>query len=197
MAITHSTAVRNAATDAVVDLIDVGGAGTLEILDDAVVLAILTFSATAFGASAAGVATAAAITPDASANATGTADKFKIKDGNSLEIMNGQVGQKRAIADIADGAGGIVDVVGDHTAEFAAGTDFTIVGSTGNDGSYTVASVNFDDPNTAITIEADQTLPSAVVDGYVHVGQIGLDNTSIAETQNVAVSSLTYCALPT
>ena len=197
MAITHSTAVRNAATDAVVDLIDVGGAGTLEILDDAVVLAILTFSATSFGASAAGVATAAAITADASADASGTADKFKIKDGNGLEIMNGQVGQKRAIADVSSGAGGDIVIVGDVTGEFAPGTSFTIVGSTGNDGSYEVASSNFDDPNTNIVIEADQTLGSAVVDGSAHVGAIGLDNTTIAITQNVACSSLTYSALPT
>jgi len=75
MAVTHSTAARNAATDAVTALISTSGklvfrlSGTVDSPGTAV--ATLTFSATAFGASSTGTATANAITSDT--NATGNA----------------------------------------------------------------------------------------------------------------------------
>ena len=63
MAVTHSTAARNAATNAVVDLIDAAGAGKLKfrispssVGSPGTAAATLTFSATAFGASGAGAA---------------------------------------------------------------------------------------------------------------------------------------------
>lgn len=69
MAVTHPTAVRNAIADLVVDGIDAGAAaGTLEFQTaGSVEVATLTFSDPAFGAAAAGVATASAITSDSSA----------------------------------------------------------------------------------------------------------------------------------
>lgn len=98
-----ATATNNAACDAVVDLIDSGGAGTIEIrsgtqpatANDAAtgtLLATLTFSATAFGAASAGVATAAAITQDASADATGTATWARIKNGSAATVFDCDVG---------------------------------------------------------------------------------------------------------
>jgi len=75
MAVTHSTAARNAATDAVTALIGASGklvfrlSGTVAAPGTAV--ATLSLSATAFGASATGTATANAITGDT--NATGNA----------------------------------------------------------------------------------------------------------------------------
>jgi hypothetical protein len=75
MAVTHSVAARNAATDAVTALIGASGklvfrlAGTLGAPGTAV--ATLSLSATGFGASANGVATANAITSDT--NAAGNA----------------------------------------------------------------------------------------------------------------------------
>ena len=75
MAVTHTTAARNAATDAVTALIGASGklkfrlAGTVGAPGTAV--ATLSLSATAFGASATGTATANAITSDT--NATGNA----------------------------------------------------------------------------------------------------------------------------
>jgi hypothetical protein len=65
MAFEISTAARDAACDAIVDLIDSGGTGTIQIRDGAqpaspndvasgTLLATLTFSATAFGASSSG-----------------------------------------------------------------------------------------------------------------------------------------------
>ena len=75
MAVTHSTAARNAATDAVTALIGASGklvfrlSGTVGSPGTAV--ATLSLSATAFGASSSGTATANAITSDT--NATGNA----------------------------------------------------------------------------------------------------------------------------
>jgi hypothetical protein len=75
MAVTHSTAARNAATDAVTALIGASGnlvfrlSGTVSAPGTAV--ATLPLSATAFGASSSGTATANAITSDT--NATGNA----------------------------------------------------------------------------------------------------------------------------
>jgi len=197
MAVTHVQAALQAATDAVVDLIDVGAGsnGTLEILDDTTVLTSHALAATAFGAAAAsGVATAAAI-GDATAGNTGTADKWKVKDADGDELFAGAAGIKRSITAVGTGAGGSFGVAGDHTAEFAAGTEFTVTGSTGNDGTYTVASVSESGGTTTIVVEADQTVSNATVDGSVHVGQLGLDNTSITSGQSVSVSAFTYKAL--
>jgi hypothetical protein len=75
MAVTHSTAARNAATDAVLALISTSGnlvfrlTGTVGSPGTSV--ATLPFSATAFGASSTGTATANTITSDT--NATGNA----------------------------------------------------------------------------------------------------------------------------
>lgn len=75
MAVTHSTAARNAATDAVTALIGASGnlvfrlSGTVGSPGTAV--ATLPLSSTAFGASSSGTATANSITSDT--NATGNA----------------------------------------------------------------------------------------------------------------------------
>lgn len=93
MALRLSTASRNAACNAIVDLLDVGGTGTIQIRTGAqptnvgdaaqgTLLGTLTFSATAFGAAATGVATAAAITSDTSADNSGTAGHARILNGD-------------------------------------------------------------------------------------------------------------------
>jgi len=75
MAVTHTTAARNAATDAVTALIGASGhlkfrlTGTVGA--PGTIVANLALSATAFGAAATGTATANAITSDT--NATGNA----------------------------------------------------------------------------------------------------------------------------
>ncbi len=75
MAVTHSTAARNAATDAVTALI--GASGNLKfrltgtVGSPGTAVATLPLSATAFGASSTGTATANAITSDT--NAAGNA----------------------------------------------------------------------------------------------------------------------------
>ncbi len=100
-----STAARNGACDAIVDLVDGGaGAGTIEIrtgappatpatADSGTLLATLTCSDPAFGAAAAGVATASAITSDTNADATGDAGHYRIKDSDSNVIWQGTAGE--------------------------------------------------------------------------------------------------------
>lgn len=90
MAVTHSTAARNAATDAVTALIGASGklkfrlSGTVGAPGTAV--ATLSLSATAFGASSSGTATANAITSDT--NATGNASPVATA---TLETSGGTV----------------------------------------------------------------------------------------------------------
>ena len=110
MALKISTAARQGAGDAVVDLVDGGtGAGVINIysgtaptsVNDALsgntLLAALTMSDPAFGATnTSGVATASAITADTSANADGTATFFRVADSNGNAVMQGTVGTSGA-----------------------------------------------------------------------------------------------------
>lgn len=92
MAVTHSTAAKNAATDAVTALIGASGflvfrlSGTIGSPGTAV--ATLPLSATAFGASSSGVATANAITSDTNAtgNASPVANASLQTSGGTLQI---------------------------------------------------------------------------------------------------------------
>lgn len=90
MAVTHTTAARNAATDAVTALI--GASGNLKLRLTGTVgapgtaAATLPLSATAFGASSSGTATSNAITSDT--NATGNASPVATA---TLETSGGTV----------------------------------------------------------------------------------------------------------
>ena len=87
MAITHSTAAKQAATAAVTALLN---GGSLEILDGATVLAVLPLSATAFQSpDGNGQATANTITDDESANASGTADGWQAKTSGGVAVISG------------------------------------------------------------------------------------------------------------
>lgn len=103
MATRIPTASRNAACDAVVDRLDAGAAAaTIEIRTGAqpasandaasgTLLGTLTLSDPAFGAAAAGVATASAITQDSAADATGTAGWFRAKDSDGNTVIDGSI----------------------------------------------------------------------------------------------------------
>lgn len=97
MAVTLTTAARNAACNAIVDLVDAGaGDSTLVFYaaDTTTEVATLTFAATAFGASGAvnpGEAVAAAITSDTSATG-GTTTVAKFLDGDGTEVLRCTVG---------------------------------------------------------------------------------------------------------
>ena len=94
-----STAAQNAAGKALTDLLD---SGSIEIRTGSspgvnsaatgTLLGTLPLSATAFGAWAAGSATANAITQDASADATGTAGYFRALSSGGAAVIDGTVG---------------------------------------------------------------------------------------------------------
>ena len=95
-----SIAARNAALDALAPLVNSGylriysgsQPATPETAASGVLLAELRFNATAFGAAAAGVLTANAITGDSSADATGTAGYYRVlaSDGTTA-LWDGSV----------------------------------------------------------------------------------------------------------
>jgi len=97
-----SAAARSAACDAIVDLCDAGGTGTLEVrtgaapatpatADSGTLLATFTFAATAFGAASTGVATAASIS-SVTASDSGTAGHFRVKNNAGTVIWQGTCG---------------------------------------------------------------------------------------------------------
>lgn len=100
MAVRISNAARSAAADALVDLVDGGtGAGTLKIYTgvqpagpatapSGTLLGTLTMTDPAFGNAANGVATAASITGDSSADASGTAGWARIADSSGTAILD-------------------------------------------------------------------------------------------------------------
>ena len=102
MAIAFIAAARNNMLDEIAALADAGaGAALLRIYDGTrpatggtvtTLLAELTFTDPAFGAAAAGVLTANAITDEASAPATGTATWFRVVDSDITFVMDGDVG---------------------------------------------------------------------------------------------------------
>ena len=90
MAVTHVTAARNAAADAVVDRLDLGSTdstGDLAFATSAdAVLCTCNFSATAFGSASSGVATAATISQGTVATG-GTIAKAFFRDRNNAEVF--------------------------------------------------------------------------------------------------------------
>ena len=116
MAVTHSTAARNAATDAVTALISTSGNLVFRISPSSVAspgtaVATLPLSATAFGASASGIATANSITPDTAA--TGNASPVAFA---TLQTSGGTVVIHCAVAASASDinmTGGLTVAAGD------------------------------------------------------------------------------------
>lgn len=96
-----AAATANAIADAVAALCD---GGTIKVYDGAqpatadtavgaqTLLATCTFANPAFSTAVAGVATAHAITQDASADADGTAAWFRVLDSSAAAVMDGSVG---------------------------------------------------------------------------------------------------------
>ena len=118
MAITHSTAARNAAADAVTALLDAGSTnpnGQMIIRTAAEApLATINHSATAYGAAVGGVCTAGALTDDTNANA-GTAAIVTEEDRDNTEVWRGTVtatggGGDLELSSIAIGAGDTVSI---------------------------------------------------------------------------------------
>jgi len=119
MVIVLQTATRDAACDAIVDLVDGGtGAGTIEIKSAASTvagtseIATLTFSDPAFGASSSGTATASTITDDTNATG-GTATDYTVFDSAGTAIWQGDVattGSDLNLSSTSIGAGDTVSI---------------------------------------------------------------------------------------
>jgi hypothetical protein len=109
---TLATAGRNAACNAVVDLIDAGsGAGSLVFRTSGdVEVATLTFSDPAFGNAATGVATASAITSDTSATG-GTTTKATLQDSDSNIVITATVGTSGSDINLSSTVIGATDTV--------------------------------------------------------------------------------------
>ena len=107
---TLTTAARNAACNATVDLVDAGSTNPNGRLifrtSGEVEVATLNFSATAYGAAIAGVATAAAIASDTSATG-GVITLFTVEDRDNTEVFRGTV--------TAVGGGGDAEIAGGTT----------------------------------------------------------------------------------
>lgn len=112
MATTLGTAARNAACNAVVDLVDAGaGAGKIRIKNGGTVIAEIVFDDPAFGNASTGVATAAGTLDGAGIAAAGAgtvAQTFDVTDSDNNVIWSGAVGNGSGELDldnttIADG----------------------------------------------------------------------------------------------
>ena len=125
MAICYTDTTRNNRLTQVSNAIDAGATGgNIRIYNGTrpacggtptTLLSELTFSTTSFGAPAAGVITANAITDDASADSTGTATWFRIVDSNATFVSDGSVGVTGSGADlelnsVAIGVGQVVSI---------------------------------------------------------------------------------------
>jgi hypothetical protein len=108
MATTHSTAARNAATDAVTALIGTSGSLVLRLSGSVgspgTAVATLPLSSTAFGASSSGTATANAITSDT--NATGNASPVAavtLQTSGGTVVIHAGVAASGSDVDITNG----------------------------------------------------------------------------------------------
>jgi hypothetical protein len=90
---TLSTAARNAACDAVVDLIDAGAAGNgyVEIRDSTTVLCTVQLQDPAFGAADTGAASALGVPLSGTGSAAGDADNYILYDDDDNVIWSGPV----------------------------------------------------------------------------------------------------------
>ena len=114
MAIELPQAVRQGACNNIVDRADAGAGAALvriyessgtppdvDVAPNGTLLAELTMSDPAFGNAAAdGTATASTITADSDANATGTADYFRVVDSDGTTVYQGTVGGPSSGADL-------------------------------------------------------------------------------------------------
>lgn len=105
MAVTHSTAARNAMADAVVDLLDAGTPpGTLKFLTSAdAVVCTITFENVAFGAASSGTATLAGTPKTSNAATAGTIAKAEFRNQAGTAVIFCAVGTSGSDINIPGG----------------------------------------------------------------------------------------------
>lgn len=100
------------------------------------------------------------------------ADKGYIPD--VLELIT------NPITALGTGLGGNFRFAGNFTGNFLAGRTFTVTGSTGNDGTYTILSSIFGLGETIVVVIATDNIPDATVDGDINVLRYYNDATGVA-----------------
>ncbi len=96
MALTHTTATRNTLADEIDTLVntgttDAGGDIIIEESAGPTTLATITFQNPAFGAASSGTITLAGVPLSNTASATGTANRFQIRNRDNTEVFRGTV----------------------------------------------------------------------------------------------------------
>lgn len=191
MSVTHPTAARNAATDAVTALIGASGklvfrlAGTVGSPGTAV--ATLNLSATAFGAAATGTATANAISSDTNAtgNASAVANASLQTSGGTL-VIHCDVGAQVSTS-ITGSSGAATVTVGSATG-LAVGMT---VSGTGIATGAKIVNIN----GTTVTLSINNS--GAVSGTGTFNYDINMTNgLTVNAGDTVACSALTYTALP-
>ncbi len=189
-----STAARNAACQAVTNLVSTGGKLRLMTASNATV-AVFTWSSAVFGSPTNGEATANSTSP-VEASADGTVTQWKLQTTADVDVMWGVVGQRYRIVQY-DATNGLIRVGGNRVSEFAARTVVTLVYRPDQSQNIVVRVDNqtptFDGTNTTIYIF--EALPSSPVYTHVHRGLLGLDNVEVKEGQQISLSSFRYAVL--
>jgi hypothetical protein len=67
------------------------------------------------------------------------------------------------------------DITGDYASSFGAGDSITIEGSTGNDGTYTIASATYDVLTNLTTVEVNEAIVDATIDGTIYLLESTID----------------------
>lgn len=94
-------------------------------------------------------------------------------EGTELIVINasGKVDTPPSEGDVStaivavDTTNNVVSVSGDHTSVLSSEDSFDIIGSTGNDGTYTVSSISYDGTNTNIT--TNESISDSTADGSI------------------------------
>lgn len=191
MSVTHSTAARNAAGDAVVALIGTSGrlrfrlAGTVGAPGTSV--ANLALSATAFGAASAGVNTANAITSDT--NAAGNASPVATA---TLETSGGTVVIHCDVG--ATVSTSVTGTSGQDTVTVGSATGLA-VGMTASGTGIAAGAKIVDIQGTTVHLSIENS--GAVSGTGTFTYDIAMSNgLTVAAGDTVSCSSLTYTALP-
>jgi hypothetical protein len=91
---------------------------------------------------------------------------FDTPTANNATNTGLSVADYAIVGTVTPGPGGSFQVAGDQTAFFAAGTDFSVLGSSGNDDVYTVSGSVF---GAVTTITVTGTVTTATADGIITV----------------------------
>lgn len=186
-----STEAKNAACQAVVDLLSSGGKLGI-YTSDSIKIAEFVWNSAVFSSPTNGEATANSVDP-VEAITEGTAAVWKLQKPNGTDVMWGPVGQRYKIVEY-NGPANYVKVAGDKRSIFTARSIITLVYRPDPSQNLIVRvddeGPEYDNVNTIIHIFDD--IPNSPTYNFVHVGLLGLDNVDIKESQIIQLGSFKY-----